>query len=175
MRSLCADVLAAYRLLLPRLGQAAACQAVRRACARVDFNPVWPVRLMMALVRDPFPLMARASFAAMLQKKVGAFLAAEDHVTQSVLEGRVTACGFADFFREHGEPALVTVFCGADHGWMDAMNGARAKIRIERTETISTGGTVCRFRFVHAPEKQGPAPRVDVVSDAPPLQDPPSS
>jgi hypothetical protein len=63
---------------------------------------------------------------------------------EDVAAFNVTACGFARFFQEIGEPDLgFLLVCSADYAIADG-----AGIALERTSTLMQGGPNCDFRWL---------------------------
>ena len=57
----------------------------------------------------------------------------------------VTACRYADFYRELGEPELgFLLVCSAD---FDTADGFDQDIKLARTQTIMQGASHCDFRY----------------------------
>jgi hypothetical protein len=66
----------------------------------------------------------------------------------SAFEANVTACGYAQFFKELGVPELgFLLVCGADFAMAEGFGG---DVRLTRTRTIMQGATHCDFRYSRA-------------------------
>ena len=65
--------------------------------------------------------------------------------SQDLFEFDVTRCGYAEFYRELGEPELgFLLVCGADFA---VAEGPGSDIALTRTQTIMQGASHCDFRY----------------------------
>ena len=65
--------------------------------------------------------------------------------SRDVFEFDVTRCGYAEFYRELGEPELgFLLVCGADFA---VAEGPGSDIALTRTQTIMQGASHCDFRY----------------------------
>ena len=65
--------------------------------------------------------------------------------SQDLFEFDVTRCGYAEFYRELGEPELgFLLVCGAD---LAVAEGLGSDIALTRTQTIMQGASHCDFRY----------------------------
>ena len=70
--------------------------------------------------------------------------------TASGFDVNVTACRYAEFFHEVGEPELgFLLVCNGDFAMID---GCGDGVELSRTQTIMQGASHCDFRYRMAPE-----------------------
>ncbi len=67
----------------------------------------------------------------------------------------ITKCLFNDFFRAHGAPEVVQIFCALDSVWVDELHKPRYGTRFLRPTTLAQGADACRFQFSRAATDQG--------------------
>ncbi len=68
---------------------------------------------------------------------------------KEALDIDVTRCGFAEFFRDLGEPELGSLLiCEAD---FDIAATGAGEVSLERAQTIMQGAPSCTFRYKFAP------------------------
>jgi hypothetical protein len=73
------------------------------------------------------------------------------------LDVDVTACRYAEFFRQLGEPELGTILtCELDDHIADQF---APDVRLSRSETIMHGAAICPFRFKFATKQSNPLPK----------------
>ncbi|MBA7479813.1 hypothetical protein ES707_15251 [subsurface metagenome] len=72
-----------------------------------------------------------------------------DKLTESELQYTFTACPWADYFREVGEPEIGRFFCEVDEPMVKTFNG---KVCFERTKTLMDGDAICNHHYA-IPEK----------------------
>lgn len=59
----------------------------------------------------------------------------------------IERCLFNDFFREHGAPEAVAIFCALDSVWADELHKPQYRTRFTRPTTLAGGDDACRFEF----------------------------
>jgi hypothetical protein len=165
--TMCSHVLAAYRAVLSRTGDAAlAFKVVQQTMESTLRTPLlWMLRVFLKLYRDPVGKLSRMDFVERGRKGYGKTMEFDEEHTPDGVDMLVRRCAFHQFFVDHGVPGLTIAVCNWDRNWMDLLNESKRPIRSERPTTISTGGDCCRFRFIRDPDKRE-RDADDVVSDA---------
>jgi hypothetical protein len=159
----CCLVLAAYREMRGQLAELEAFELVRTVMFRTFQKPMrFFTRLWLWLSRDPLKRLRGQRWKNFSQRMYGASLEFDQEETENSVDLLVRRCGFHQFFREQGEPALTRVFCGWDRNWMDIVDRSGRSVRTERPSTISTGGDCCRFRLVRTEEEMPKQPN-DII------------
>ncbi|NUU24153.1 MAG: L-2-amino-thiazoline-4-carboxylic acid hydrolase [Streptomycetaceae bacterium] len=141
-------LVAAYELLRPRLGDAAALEAVHAAFV----EPLAPVvrdatAAMLDAAADPYRTMVALAKSREVAAFGSGFTFAHPVDDDSRFHADVRRCFYHDVLAANGAAELTPVMCAFDRNWIDAIDPARHGLRFERATTIGTGGSHCPFHF----------------------------
>jgi hypothetical protein len=150
---LCAVLLAAYRRLLPAVGNSATGVALLQTSMTTPFRAG-----IQAFIRDRFGISQDApheafdriaeTFQTRGEQRFGRAFTFVPIVTDDKHSfTNITRCLFNDFFRANGVPELTQVCCAMDLVWADELALPRYGVRFERSTTLAAGDDGCRFRF----------------------------
>jgi L-2-amino-thiazoline-4-carboxylic acid hydrolase-like protein len=167
IQMMCSHILAAYRVVRDKTGDATLAFSVAKdAMEQTLRRPMnFMVRMFLKLYRDPVSKLSRMNLAAAGQKNYGDTMLFDEERGENHVDMLVRRCAFHQFFVDHGVPGLTLTLCNWDRNWMQLLDNSKRPVRAERPSTISTGGECCRFRFVRDERKDGP-PTVDIVLDS---------
>lgn len=144
---------AAYQLLSPTLGQAAAIKAVEAAFVE-PFAPFVAQATKTMLDNAPDPYDAMVALAKSREtRSFGAgftFHHAVDDGTR--FHQDVHRCHYHDVLVANDVPELTPALCAFDRSWIDAIDPARHGFRFDRDTTIGLGGAHCPFHFSRVPK-----------------------
>lgn len=145
---LCATLLAAYRVLEPKLGDEKRTLGLLThiGTAFGRRSTKLGTRLMMAGRGNKLDTV-QGFFEKTAPVLGESWTVTYERDDDRSFEMRFTSCGFNDFFRHNGVPALTTVLCAWDRTWMDELSPERDGIRASRPTTLGAGGPACPFRF----------------------------
>ena len=150
---LCAVLLAAYRRLMPVVGNSATAVSLLQASMTTPFRAG-----IQAFIRDRFgisqdaPREAFDRIAETFQERGEQRFGRAFTFVPLVTDARhsftnITRCLFNDVFRANGAPELTQVCCAMDLVWADELSRPRYGVRFERSTTLAAGDDACRFRF----------------------------
>ncbi|MET8867922.1 L-2-amino-thiazoline-4-carboxylic acid hydrolase [Nonomuraea sp. NPDC004580] len=141
-------LVAAYEVLLPRLGREQAIDAVRAAFVEpLGDTMEQGTRAMLDAAPDAFHAMVELSRSREEYAfgKGFVFERPVDDGTRYHLD--VRRCFYHDVLVANGAPELTPAMCAFDANWIEAIDPDRHGFRFERRTTIGTGGTHCPFHF----------------------------
>lgn len=150
---LCAVLLAAYRRLLPVVGDSATAVSLLQTAMTTPFRAGIQgfIHARFGISQDA-PHEAFNQIAETFQNRgEQRFGRAFTFVAVGRDDGHsftnITSCLFNDFFRANGVPELTSVCCAMDLVWADELTHPRYGVRFERSTTLAAGDDACRFRF----------------------------
>jgi hypothetical protein len=153
---ICVAMLAAYRVLLPEIGDEERTIELLRHIARGfgQRSTRLATRLLMRKPGAALDTIERFFKAtAPVLGEAWAVEYARDGARS--FEMRFTRCGFHDFMVRNGVERLTTAFCAWDRTWLDEIDPQRDGIQASRPTTLGYGGAACPFQFhsVETPER----------------------
>lgn len=104
-------------------------------------------RLMLLFSQDRFKTLADYAERRVPPRYGGAFSFMTLESTNDAFVQGVSKCFYNDYFRAHGAPDLIQVFCAFDKLWIDEIKASRDKVRFDRPTTLANGDDFCRFAF----------------------------
>jgi hypothetical protein len=161
--TLCSVLLAAYRTLLPLVGDSPAALEVLRSAMTRPFTAG-----INAFLRDRFGISQDApeeaferiaeTFQSRGEERFGrAFRFVPDDRDEARSFTKITRCLFNDFFRANNAGELTVVCCAMDYVWAEELAHPRYRVRFERPTTLAAGDDACRFRFFKSSSPRGSA------------------
>ena len=152
-------ILAAYRELLPLVGDEQAGLSILRNAMAAPFK-----ERLTGYIADRFGISQDApeeafnriteNFKARGEERFGK---AYTYVQEVEDEGRsfvnIQKCFFDDFFRANGMPELTPIFCAMDNLWAEELEKPKYGVRFERPTTLARGDDMCRFQFTKTTAK----------------------
>lgn len=160
---LCSLVLAAYRNLLPLVGESSTAVSV------LESSMAGPFRTgIEAFIADRFGIPQDApeeafdriaeTFQARGEERFGpAFTYVADGKDERHSFTNITKCLFNDFFRANDANEVTPAFCAMDCIWAEELAHPRYGVRFERPTTLAAGDDACRFRFFRCSDRPGAA------------------
>ncbi|MFI7128956.1 L-2-amino-thiazoline-4-carboxylic acid hydrolase [Nonomuraea sp. NPDC050153] len=141
-------LVAAYELLLPRLGRAATIEAVRVAFVEpLGEATRHGTRAMLDTAPDPFLAMVAVSRSREEHAFGKGFVFERPVDDDQRYHVDVRRCFYHDVLVANGAPELTPVMCAFDANWIEAIEPDRHGFGFERRTTIGLGGTHCPFHF----------------------------
>ncbi len=158
---LCSVLLAAYRTLLPLIGDSPTALSVLQSAMTAPFRAG-----IKAFIRDRFGISQDApgeafdriaeTFQSRGEERFGrAFTFVPDVNNGEQSCTNITRCLFNDFFRANNANELTVVCCAMDYVWAEELAHPRYGVRFERPTTLAAGDDTCRFRFFRDSSRQG--------------------
>jgi len=152
-------ILAAYRELLPLVGDEQAGLSILRNAMAAPFK-----ERLTGYIADRFGISQDApeeafnriteNFKARGEERFGK---AYTYVQEVEDEGRsfvnIQKCFFDDFFRANGMPEMTPIFCAMDNLWAEELEKPKYGVRFECPTTLARGDDMCRFQFTKTTAK----------------------
>ncbi|GAA3041948.1 L-2-amino-thiazoline-4-carboxylic acid hydrolase [Streptosporangium longisporum] len=141
-------LVAAYEVLLPRLGREAAVAAVRTSFVEPLGDTMKEgTRAMLDDAPDPFRAMVELSRSREEYAFGKGFVFDRPVDDDERYHLDVHRCFYHDVLVANSAPELTPVMCAFDANWIEAIVPGRHGFRFDRRTTIGTGGTHCPFHF----------------------------
>ncbi|MGI8331261.1 L-2-amino-thiazoline-4-carboxylic acid hydrolase [Actinomadura scrupuli] len=141
-------LVAAYRLLLPRLGRAPALAAVRAALVEPLGDIVRAgTRAVLDAAPDPFRAMVEISKAREEHAFGAGFTFRRPVDDEQRYHVDVHRCFYHEVLAAHSAAELTPAMCAFDANWIEAIEPGEHGFRFDRVTTIGLGGTHCPFHF----------------------------
>jgi hypothetical protein len=147
--------LAAYRVLQASLPKEEAFEKVRRAFiepGRADM--LREMAEVMNSGTDPFRQVVAYSKSQEEQFFGSKFTFERVQDDDQAYKLHVNECFFHRFFTENGAPELTKLGCDVNANWIDAIDPAKHRVRLDRPSLLGYGGDRCRFYFYRLPMAQ---------------------
>lgn len=142
-----AAMLAAYRVLLPEIGDEERTIELLRHVARGFGQRATRLGTRLLMRKREQSLDTIEEYFHATVPVLGKAWEVEYDRDERSFEMRFTRCGFHDFMVRNGAERLTTAFCAWDRVWMDEIDPDRDGIRAERPTTLGYGGDACPFQF----------------------------
>jgi hypothetical protein len=151
--TLCSVLLAAYRTLLPLVGESAKAVAILQSSMTAPFKAG-----ITAFIADRFGISQDApedaferiteTFQRRGEERFGhAFRFVADVHDGARSFTNITRCLFNEFFRANDAAELTVVCCAMDYVWAEELEHPRYGVRFQRPTTLAAGDDACRFQF----------------------------
>ncbi|WP_431913903.1 L-2-amino-thiazoline-4-carboxylic acid hydrolase [Nonomuraea jabiensis] len=141
-------LVAAYELLLPRLGRPATIEAVRAAFVEPLGEATRQGTLaMLDTAPDPFLAMVAVSKSREEHAFGKGFVFDRPADDDRRYHVDVRRCFYHDVLTANGAPELTPVMCAFDANWIEAIEPGRHGFAFDRRTTIGLGGSHCPFHF----------------------------
>ncbi|MEV0623033.1 L-2-amino-thiazoline-4-carboxylic acid hydrolase [Nonomuraea sp. NPDC050404] len=141
-------LVAAYELLLPRLGREKAIAAVQAAFVEpLGDTMQGGTRAMLDHAPDAFLAMVELSKSREEHAFGKGFVFDRPADDDRRYHLDVRQCFYHDVLVANGAPELTPAMCAFDANWIEAIEPDRHGFRFDRRTTIGTGGTHCPFHF----------------------------
>ncbi|MFJ9368819.1 L-2-amino-thiazoline-4-carboxylic acid hydrolase [Nocardia sp. NPDC101769] len=141
-------LVAAYRLLQPRLGRAKSIEAVEIAFVEPLGDAVREsTRAILDGAPDPFRAMVELAKSREEQAFGPTFTFEHPFDDERRYRSDVVRCFYHDVLVDHSVAELTPVMCEFDANWIAAIDPERHGFRFERSTTIGWGGTHCPFHW----------------------------
>jgi hypothetical protein len=161
--TLCSVLLAAYRTLLPLVGDSPTAISVLQSAMTAPFRVG-----IKAFMNDRFGISQDApeeafdriaeTFQSRGEERFGrAFTFVPDVRDGERSFTNIKRCLFNDFFRANNANELTVVCCAMDYVWAEELAHPRYGVRFERPTTLAAGDDACRFRFFRSSSPRGSA------------------
>ena len=108
-------------------------------------------RMMLLFSLDRFKTLSRYAERRVPPRYGDAFAFTTMESTKDTFVQGVSKCFYNDYFRQHGAPDLIQLFCAFDKLWIDEIKPSRDKVRFDRPTTLARGDECCRFVFRRVP------------------------